>query len=307
MALSQDPIAFEKALSTDLVIEKTSARWGFDLNVIGVQTEAAALLAASSVAPATVAAENFTLSLSRRRVKQIGPDAFIISHDYEPLDDDDEKNQDPPQPGTWKFSWNTAGGTHKITQAKTRVVNGVEVPCETAYTASENDPKPDLGGVIGWDGKKIHGTEIVVPKLEFSITRYIAPADLKMDLVKTLARATGKINNSVWLGFDAGELLFLGSRGDADLATVRGQRTKSIPVQLDFSASENTTDIKLRNSVEGKTITVASKKGWQYLWVRYQPMTDPTTKVVLAVPVAAYVDDVYDSIDFAAVFGFGGS
>ena len=299
MANSQIPIAYEKALSTDLSIEKKSARWGFDLNVLGVTTEAAALTAATNQAPPTVAAENFTLAIARRRVKQVGPDAWLVSFEYEPLDQDDEKNQALPEPGTWKFSWNTAGGTHKITQAK----DGNE----TAYVASTNDPKPDLGGVIGWDGKKIHGTEIIVPKLEFSITRYYAPADVKMDLVKNLARATGKINKNAWLGFDAGEVLFLGSRGDADIATVRNQRTKPVSVQLDFSASENTTDIKFKNSVEGKTITVASKKGWQYLWARFEPKTDPTTKLVLAVPVAVYVNDVYDAIDFAALFGFGGA
>ena len=295
MALTQIPVAYEKALTSDLTVERKTARWSYEINCLGVYTEGDALAAALTQASPILSAGGFTLQISRTRVKQLGPDAWCVTVDYEPLDEDDDKNQPNPEPGTWKFSWNTAGGTHKITQA--------EKDCETRYQESPWNPAPDLKGVIGWDGKKAAGTDIVVPKLEFSITLYKSPAEVNMNLVKNLARNTGKTNKTAWLGFDAGELLFLGSRGDADLATMKGQRVKPVSIQLDFAASENTTDIKIGE------ITVASKKGWQYLWVFFEQKTDSSVAAKPVVPRAiwAYVDTVYKELDFAALFGFGGA
>ena len=48
-------------------------------------------------------------------------------------------------------------------------------------------------------------------------------------------------------------------------------------------------------------ITGISKKGWEYLWVRYAEVEDESAQVLVKRPVAAYVEKVYDSANFAAL------
>ena len=60
-------------------------------------------------------------------------------------------------------------------------------------------------------------------------------------------------------------------------------------------ASPNRTNIVIGE------ITVASKKGWEYLWVRYADAEDAAAKAIVKVPVAAYVEKVYEEGDFAAL------
>jgi hypothetical protein len=126
----------------------------------------------------------------------------------------------------------------------------------------------------------------VVPKLEFSITAYYAPQAVTTTFVANIARNTGKVNSATWLGFAAGELLFLGGSGQGDIPTVAGQRVKPIPITFKFAASENRTNIKVGD------ITVPSKAGWDYLWVRYEKIED--AGFVFPIPVHAYVEKVYE-------------
>ena len=51
-------------------------------------------------------------------------------------------------------------------------------------------------------------------------------------------------------------------------------------------------------------IVVASKKGWEYLWVRYEDAEDDAANVLVKKPTAAYVEKVYEDGDFS-VLGLG--
>jgi len=46
---------------------------------------------------------------------------------------------------------------------------------------------------------------------------------------------------------------------------------------------------------------VASKKGWEYLWVRYADAEDATPKAIVKVPVAVYIEKVYEEGDFSGL------
>jgi hypothetical protein len=46
---------------------------------------------------------------------------------------------------------------------------------------------------------------------------------------------------------------------------------------------------------------VASKKGWEYLWVRYADEEDAGSSTLVKKPVAAYVERVYEEGNFAAL------
>ena len=44
---------------------------------------------------------------------------------------------------------------------------------------------------------------------------------------------------------------------------------------------------------------MASKKGWEYLWVRYADEEDAAAKMLVKRPIAAYVEKVYEEGDFS--------
>jgi len=48
-------------------------------------------------------------------------------------------------------------------------------------------------------------------------------------------------------------------------------------------------------------ITVASKRGWELLWVRYTDVEDAAAKMLVKRPVAAYVEKVYEEGDFSGL------
>ena len=69
----------------------------------------------------------------------------------------------PRQVGESVYSFDTAGGTQHITQAKQHI-----------HTYSLEATDPDLGGAIGYDGQDVQGCDITVPVYNFSETHYLA-------------------------------------------------------------------------------------------------------------------------------------
>lgn len=79
-------------------------------------------------------------------------------------------------------------------------------------------------------------------------------------------------------------------------ATKRSSETWEINAL--FSASENETNIVIGSGAN--QITVAAKKGWEYLWVPYDGEVDATATPprLTKRPVAAYVEQVYRTAVF---------
>lgn len=44
-----------------------------------------------------------------------------------------------------------------------------------------------------------------------------------------------------------------------------------------------------------------SKKGWEYMWVRYADSEDTVAKAIVKKPVAVYIERVHDEGNFAAL------
>lgn len=263
--------------------EKLSTSW----IVRDAPDEASALARVEMQSPVAVAVGlNFAIRQSVR-VKPLGAGLYEATVEYGP--EDDEKSDKPPDPLEWKYSFDTTGGKHKLSIAKREV--------SRQWARSMSNDAPDLKGAINFDGKKVAGVDVVVPNLEFALTVYYNPAAITVAFVQELARKTGRMNSDLWLGFEPGEVLFLGARGDGTLPTIRGQRVKPVPVQLMFAASEN------RSVVIGDNPAALFKKGWDYLWVRYERVEDGGLDY--PVPVHAYVDRVYDELGFKAFFKFG--
>jgi len=141
----------------------------------------------------------------------------------------------------------------------------------------------------------VEGCDITVPRFSFSVTRYVAAGDMTSEYVASLFALTGKTNNAEWsvtvngltLTFAEGEALFLGASGSP-----RGD--DSWEVTLRFAASPNATNI----NVDGVSLIVPAKKGWEYLWVQYKDAEDSSAKCIIKKPKRVVVDRVYDSGNF---------
>ena len=185
------------------------------------------------------------------------------------------------EPGESSYSFDTGGGTQKITQSLETV---------NKYAAS-GSTAPDFKGAIGVTHDNVEGVDITTPVYNFSETHYLAPAVVTNAYKSTLFGLTGKVNSDAFRGFAAGEVLFLGASG-----TRRGTGSDDDwEISFRFAASKN------RSNLTVGDISGISKKGWEYLWVRYADDVDDTAKALIKKPVAAYVEKVYDDAAFAAL------
>ena len=180
---------------------------------------------------------------------------------------------DPPQ-----FSFDTSGGSQHVTQS----IATVQKYAPAGKTA------PDFKGAIGVTHDNVDGVDITVPVYSFSETHYLPSDQVTMEYRTTLFGLTGKVNSAAFKGMAAGECLFLGASGSK-----RGADDWEITFR--FAASPNRTGITVGD------ITGISKKGWEYMWVRYADSEDTAAKAIVKKPVAVYVEKVYEEGDFSTL------
>ena len=155
--------------------------------VLGTGNVTTATGTVAAVAPLFYLADDSQILVRQEFIpKVVGPTSWEIGVRYGT--EDDRKSHEVPEAGFWRFSFDTTGGTHKITQSL-ETIHRVE--------AEPADPAPDLKQAIGWDGKRVNGVDVVVPKLEFDITAYYAPATITAGYMKDLARKTGRTSKTV--------------------------------------------------------------------------------------------------------------
>ena len=134
----------------------------------------------------------------------------------------------------------------------------------------------------------VEGVDITVPVYTFSETHYLSPGAINTAYKGTLFALTGRVNDAPFKGLAAGECLFLGAAG-----TQRGDDPWEI--SFAFAGSPNVSGLSI-GSIVG-----IEKKGWEYLWVRYQAAEDATAKMLIRKPVAAYVERVYRDGSFGSL------
>ena len=184
--------------------------------------------------------------------------------------------QEPKDTGDSSFSFDTGGGTTHITQSLA-TIGSYAPPGKTA---------PNFQGAIGVTTDSVEGTDITVPIYHFTETHYIPVAQVTPGYKTTLFVLTGRVNAGVFKGFAAGEVLFLGASGSQ-----RGQDDWEITFR--FAASPNVSGLAVG------PITGITKRGWEYLWVRYADAEDQ--HVLVKQPIAAYVEKVYPDGDFSGL------
>jgi hypothetical protein len=196
------------------------------------------------------------------------------------------------------LEFDTTGGTAHITQCISQTDYGAESGAQI---------KDSL--CIGVTGDSVEGTDIVVPKLILSLTR--RPPVVSGEYVKRLSRLTGKTCQGPYvirgqvLGvycevfFDDGELMFLGATPTGKTLGTDGRFIYR------YEASENRAEaFSVGKGLDGGDINVASKKGHDYLWMRFanKELTTPVAKV--PVPHIAFVSKLQESRQFGLVLGF---
>lgn len=172
------------------------------------------------------------------------------------------------------FSGTTSGGSSKVTA-------GLAV---TSYGTSP----PNMNGAINVTANGVEGVDIIIPALEFQLSKRHSQGFISLAYVLSLMNATGTTNSTGFNGFAAGELLFLG----ADFSQASEGETE---VTYKFVASPNQTGLSFGS------ITGVAKKGHEYLWVMYEAFEDTTNKAVVRKPRAVYVHRVYRESNFATL------
>ena len=227
-------------------------------------------LVASSTPPAYGNLVRGDWSIEPVHVDSTNPDACIwdVKVKYVPPTDPKATTTDPAT-----FNFDTGGGTQHIIASKSTV---------GAY--GTGTAVGDNGNLIGVTKDNVEGVDVTVPVYSFSETHYFADSVVTDTYKGKLFTLTGKTNNATFKGCAAGECLFLGASGSKR----SGEKWE---INFKFAASPNKTGLSV-GSIGG-----ISKKGWEYLWVRYSPTV--VNKMMGQKPVAVYVEKVYDEGNFA--------
>ena len=177
------------------------------------------------------------------------------------------------KPGQSRVTFSTGGGSQHITQSK-------------GTTKKFPSNAPDYKGAINVTDKAVNGVDIIVPAIQFAETHYFGASVVTGAYIALLTELTGKVNNAGFKGFNAYEVLFLGTDG--------GQRgNEDWELTFKFAGSKNKTGIKIGE------IAGISKRGWEYVWTRYQDEEDKAAKAIVKKPEAVYVEEVYEADNFS--------
>jgi hypothetical protein len=228
---------------------------------------------------------NVKLRAESYSVSYLGDDAWQVTIAYEKAGADDDDQRDPLKRSR---SFDTSGGSQHITQADTTTQD-----FETSYPSSA----PYAGGAIGVDDTSVHGVDIVVPQLSWTETYDVPNAYVTNAYIKQIAGLTGTVNNATFRTFEAGEVLFVGASGSQEWDDEKGRGPWSLSYK--FAAAKNRTGITIG------TISGIQKKGWDYLWVKYESsdtgVANLASTTLMQTPRFVYVNKVYPTASFAGL------
>ena len=219
-------------------------------------------------------------------VSYLGDDAWQVTISYE------KKGAEPPTPDPMKRtrSFDTTGGTMHITQAIS----------ETGFGILGQTP-PSQFNAINVDANGVNGVDIVVPQLQWQESYDVPSAYVTNTYIRILATLTGTTNNATFRGLDAGEVLFMGCTGSHEWDSQKGNGPWSLTYK--FAASPNAGgDGSSVPAITIGPIMGVSKKGHEYLWVRYEDAVGSSE--LLKKPKHVYVNKVYRDGNFS-LLGIG--
>lgn len=187
-----------------------------------------------------------------------------------------------PPPKVGESSFNFEVGTQPV-----RVV--IPLSSQTVYTRpGDTAPADSARWLIGQqgDGSAPEGVEVFEPNATFSETHYLSGVTISTAYQRSVLRVVGKINASPFRGWAAEEVLCSG---------VSGSKRGADDWEITFRFT-------IREHQEGLTLAGISgidKKGWQFVWPRFEVKKDEDAKILSNVVKYMVVADVMQAASFS--------
>lgn len=205
-----------------------------------------------------------------------GPDTWNATVPYVP-------NDKSPEIGDCTLSWQTGGGTQRITQA----IQTVGKFAPPGKVAPEN-----WGAIRARPDGTVEGIDVLVPDFRWTEQYTVNPGMLTWAYAMTCAYLTRCTNLGGFRGFAAGEVQFRGSSASARLTGTADEPELRAEISYDFAAQPNVVNQQI-----GDIVGIAAK-GWEYIDVRYELTDDAVAKKTTPKPIAVYVHKVYPEESF---------
>lgn len=226
-------------------------------------------------------------------VKPIGANLYEVEVPYAPANAGREGTESPPEPQIVPQEAERYFVQRRITVAEetTQIYVGKTKLIVTKDDILPVPPNQDpYNGLIGVSGEDVQGTEIIIPKITMSETWKARTTSVTPSYIRTVAWLTGRVNDSTFRGFAAGEVLFAG-------AEFNRISPLEYEITYNFYISLNESDFR---PADGFPI-VPIKYGWDYMWVEYEGDFDAAINVPVKKPLRFFITGVYYSGNFAAL------
>jgi hypothetical protein len=189
---------------------------------------------------------------------------------------------------------NRASGTYQITVDQ--AVGNVHVTAGRRIAGyGEADNEVDNEGVI-FDGKEVTGADIPVAEDRITVSYRHPQAWLNHAYIRAVGRLRGYPNSDAFLGYAAGEVVYMGGNFTETNTEASAQYT--------FAISPNVTNLEVGG------ITITEKKGWDLISPVYEPEAAANDAgKTHSLRVLKYIEIIRlrEWTAYASVFGWGGT
>lgn len=242
--------------------------------VTGVESSTEAINNALIYAPPVLAVGTSLLVITTADADCLdGNELYSVTVQWGSQDKDNNKEQ--PETGDIQISLDITGETSTLYQSKAS--RWYDIKTKTEHPVKGDPLTLPIKMVEG----KPEGAEIISPSIAYSLTAYVEYID--SEWVRKASDLVGKINKNKWKGFEKGEVLFTGVRGQ--------QRPRGDwEMQLNFAIRQN------KAIFETAGINITELEGWTYVWVEYELAEGDDSVISKARKVHA--DRIYDYADF---------
>lgn len=153
-------------------------------------------------------------------------------------------------------------------------------------TGFGGDP-PDCSGLINVTKDKVEGVDIGIPIATIQVKSTLPY--LTAGYFKNLLWVCGKTNLYDWWLFKQEEALFTGANGSS-------KGSGEFEINYEFKYQRTRQNITIRSDGDGLVVPI--KRGWHYLWTMTRKEKDTGANALIERPYAAYVEQVYDAVNF---------
>lgn len=244
-------------------------------NLYGTDDYLTALQEAVSFIPSTFDTGLNVLTLKNvGKIERIAEEIWKVPFEYGSAQSAQQNENEFASEGAFNQQFEIGGQTARVTHSKATIASYVP----------DGETATDFGGGINATDSGVDGIDIPIPSFGFSETRNFQASQLPA-LRAALFGLCCKTNSAPFLGFAAGEVLYLAASGGLKGSNTFGEVTHK------FIASPNVTGL----SIGG--ITGINKKGHEYLWVRSKEELDVSSNAIRLKPVQVNVERVFDAAD----------